>query len=103
MTPFNVIWEDNGKFTSYDIMPYLSDKYDSLDVLPSNREEVKKFIERFSMYMWWSRCQYEILISDWPSQRNIEKWDIHKQVMMNIEVITDHFIKEKNIKFKNNG
>ena len=55
------------------------------------------------MYMWWSRCQYEILISDWPSQRNIEKWDIHKQVMMNIEVIVDHFIKEKNIKFKNNG
>ena len=36
MTPFNVIWEDNGKFTSYDIMPYLSDEYDSLDKLPSN-------------------------------------------------------------------
>ena len=99
MKPFNVIWEDNGKFTSFDVMPYLEDEYERLDKKPSNRDEVEKFIRSYAMYMWWSRCQYEILISDWPCEKHTEKWDIYKQVMMNFDIIVDHFIREKHLTF----
>ena len=44
--------------------------------------------------MWWGRCQYEILISDWPSQSKIEKIDVYYQVMNNIDAITKLFMEE---------
>jgi hypothetical protein len=46
--------------------------------------------------MYWSRCEWEIIISDWPNQQVQKKVDVHQQIMMNIEVITDLFI--ENIK-----
>ena len=38
--------------------------------------------------MWWARCEYEIIICGWPNTDTQEKWDIHRQVMMNIDIIT---------------
>ena len=48
------------------------------------------------MYQWWARCEYEIILSDWPCQKVEEKWDIYRQIMLNIDIITDVFI--ENIK-----
>lgn len=89
MIEFNVIWEDNGKFVPYNIMPRLISRYNKKENKPKTFDEFKKFIESESLYQWWCRCEYEIIITDWPSKRVEEKWDIHKQVMMNIDVITN--------------
>ena len=51
-------------------------------------EEFKKFIEGESKYQWWSRCEYEIILESWPSTNVDKKWDVHRQVMMNIDIIT---------------
>lgn len=59
---------------------------------------LKEFIIGKSMYMYWSRCQYEIILLDWPSQQIQEKVDVHQQIMMNIEIFIDVFI--ENIKSK---
>jgi hypothetical protein len=49
----------------------------------------KEFIEHKAMWMFWSRCEYEIILSDWPPSGVEEKWDIYRQIMMNIDIITE--------------
>lgn len=93
---FYVINENNGKFEPYDIVPYLLEEFKKAKVKPKTLNEFKEFIKRESMHMWWARCEYEIIISDWPGERKKEKWDIHKQVLMNIDIITE--ILMKNVK-----
>ncbi len=96
MKSFNVIWWDFNKKEPepYDVMPYLVRCYNEAKTKPETFDKFKKFIESESRYMYWARCQYEIIISDWPSQRYKDKWDIHKQIMMNIDIITNLLMEE---------
>lgn len=97
MKSFNVIYERNGEFIPYDIMPYLVEQYKRIKRdKPKTFEEIREFIKSKSMYQWWARCEYEIILSDWPCQKVEEKWDIYRQIMLNIDIITDVFI--ENIK-----
>ena len=52
-------------------------------------EEFKKFVESNSMYMYWSRCEYEVILLDWPNQKTHKKIDIHWQIMNNIDLVTN--------------
>lgn len=90
MREFNVIVYDfNHKtFIPYDVMPYLVRCYNKELNKPKTFEEFKKFIEGESKYQWWSRCEYEIILESWPNTNVNEKWDVHRQVMMNIDIIT---------------
>ena len=96
MSEFNVIIYDfnDRKFEPYDIMPYLRRSYYDEDEKPSTFEEFKNFIINKSMYHWAYRCEYEIILSDWPNQKHKEKWDIYKQVMINIDIITELLIND---------
>lgn len=91
---FYVIREINREFVPYDVIGYFVYTYKKLK--PKNRpktfEEFKDFVKKESSYMYWSRCEYEIVISDWPNQSKQEKWDIHKQIMMNHDVVTQILI-----------
>ena len=91
--PFNVInFEINSnKFEAYNIMPYLVDCYkkERKDKLPVTFDEFKEFVESKSMYMYWSRCEYEIILSDWPNNNHSKKIDIYWQIMNNIDVVTN--------------
>ena len=117
MKQFNVInYDINAKvFKPYDVIPYLVDCYNKKKNKPVTFEQFKEFVKNESMYQWWSRCEYEIILSPWPyivspsesynkERENdveawkehwkkhldeCEKWDVHKQVMMNIDVITN--------------
>lgn len=96
MNKFNVIIYDfnSKKMVPYDIIPYLVRCYDKSNDKPSTFEELKDFIIKESKYQWWSRCEYEIILSDWPNQDKEEKWDVYEQVMMNIDIITNIIFKE---------
>lgn len=91
--PFNVInYEFNSdKFEAYDVMPYLVNCYnkEKKNKRPVTFDEFKKFVEGKSMYMYWARCEYEIIISDWPNQKTRKKIDIHWQIMNNIDIVTN--------------
>lgn len=95
MKSFNVIYQDYNTrtFSSYDVIPYLVEEYKKVRNKPKTKKDFLEFIEKTSMRQWWARCEYEIIISGWPNQDNEEKWDIHKQVMMNLDVIADVLIK----------
>ncbi len=94
MKSFYVINHDfsSGKLEHYDIMPYLISQYKESKNKKLIKKDVKDFIIAESMYKWWSRCEYEIIISDWPSQKTHHKIDIHYQVMMNLDTIVNIFI-----------
>lgn len=97
---FNVILLDfNSKdFVPYNVMPYFFEEYEELPIkkrpAKNNREEVKAWLERKAQYQFWGRCEYEVLLCDWmfPEKTN-KKIDVYWQIMLNIDLITDLFIK----------
>ena len=101
MQSFNVINYDinRQKFVYYDVIPYLVNCYKEIKKTkrkktPETFDEFKQFVKDESMYQFWSRCEYEIILVDWPCQRHEEKWDVYDQIMMNLDVITDLVMKE---------
>lgn len=99
-TPFNVInFNFNAdKFESYNVMPYLIDEYNDQKTKPVTFEECRKFIKDKSQYQFWGRCEYEVILVDWPRQKTEHKMDVHEQIMMNLDVITDLFMKNVGLK-----
>lgn len=90
--PFYVINENVNaqKFEPYDVMPYLIECYKKVKRRknrPTTFDEFKKFVKDESMYMYWSRCQWELLLVDFPCEKIKRKIDVHFQIMMNIDVI----------------
>lgn len=116
MRQFNVInFDFNSKrFEPYDIIPYLVRCYNKEKNKPKTFDEFKEFVRNKSMYKWWARCEYEIVLSPWPytpspsesydkeGEDDVEAWkehwkkhlnecqkiDVFHQVRMNIDVIT---------------
>lgn len=124
-TPFYVLNEDinTHKFEAYDVIPYFVREYE--DIKPKSKrpktfDEFRQFVEGKSLYRYWARCEYEILLGSWPFgshkmhtqikeflatnpdldsiggrikfdniiMRDMEKIDVHKQIMMNIDIVT---------------
>ena len=89
------------------VMEYLLDKWKESDIKPYSFKETREFIKKEAMYQWWSRCQYEIIISDWPPSGKKEKWDVYRQVMMNLDNIVILFMEnlkdyKNSLKLQNN-
>lgn len=131
MKEFNVIIEDNGKFVPYDIMEYLKykweefvkrynevsndpdfDKFDAYWKFPETYPEIKRWVDNELKYQYWSRCEYEMILSPWPHreldidtpkykkgtaiiiENDSKKIDIYEQCKMNLDIITELFITE---------
>ena len=111
------------KFETYDIIPYFVRKYhehveqydasileleaakteEEIEIAKSNLDywripqtvgEFKKFIQNEARDQFWSRCEYEIILVDWPCQKTEEKWDVYDQIMMNLDIITQLVMEE---------
>lgn len=91
MKNFYVIRQNfNAKqFEPYNIMPYFIRKYQKAEKRPKTFEEFKAFVKRYSLYTYYGQCEYEIILHGWPNEDISEKWDIHKQIMMNLDTITN--------------
>ena len=96
-TPFYVIKEDVNakKFIKYDVMPYLIECYNETKkgLKPITFDEFKQFVKDKSMYMYWSRCQHEIVLKSLVAITEDTKVDIHWQILNNIDVITEILMK----------
>lgn len=97
---FHVLnWDFNkDEIEYYDVLPYFRKKLeeriekskndkDGYFKVPKSFDELKKFIENESMYHFWSRCEYEMIVHGWPVRKKDHKIDIHEQIMMNINLI----------------
>lgn len=60
------------------------------------RDEFAERIRRDLMYYFWSKCEWEIILSDWPPSGQVEKKiDVFDQVMLNFDVFVDYLWEEK--------
>lgn len=94
-------WDFNmDKIEHYDVLPYFRDRLeerieknkndeDDYFKVPKSFNDFKKFVENESLYQFWSRCEYEMIVHGWPVRKNDYKIDVHEQIMMNIDVISD--------------
>lgn len=87
---FNVLVHDfnQNKFVPYNVIPYLVNCYKEAKKKPKTFKEFRKFIDKESKYQFWSRCQYEVILMDWPCQKLQEKIDVYEQIKMNLDVVT---------------
>lgn len=111
------------KFEAYDVIPYLVREYyeqierynaakleleeakteqeikiakSNLDYwkVPVTFDEFKKFVKDRAQYQFWARCEYEIILVDWPCQKKSDKWDVYDQIMMNLDIVTQIVMEE---------
>ena len=100
MNKFNVIiWDINSRtIEPYDVLPYFRREYKSLKKKdrPITREQWKEFVRRRGMYMFWARCEYEILISEWPPSKEDKhiKIDVWQQIDNNLDLVVDLLMSE---------
>ena len=109
MPTFNVILFDfnTQKVTYYNIFPDIIDEWEKEEErkykifvpenadhtkMPMSYEQYKYFILSVCRRKFWSRCEYEVIITGWPKQKREVKIDIFDQIMKNIDVITTHFM-----------
>lgn len=75
---FNVLTFSNGKIQEYDILPYFrgawKEKYnkEQKDKIKAAKYKAKRmqlfseWVRGRSQYMFWARCEWEMLIGSWP-------------------------------------
>ena len=115
---FNVLtWDFNhDNLEHYDVLPYFRNAYaerkkrakgkrvqkiveKNPDMkkyygVPASFEEMKEYVRDESLYMFWSRCEWEMICHGWPARKNDYKIDVHEQIMMNLDTVTDILWKE---------
>lgn len=105
MEKFNVItWDVNTKeIVLHDILPYFRRQYQKLkkEDRPVTKDQWVRFIEDHGKYMYWARCEYEILISQWPPHPDPDKnkhikIDVWDQIESNLSVIINILMSEVN-------
>lgn len=95
-----IVWNFNkDQIDKYNIMDYLIECYKETKkskklITPQTFEECKKFILDKSIYMFWSRCEYECIVHGFSFKKNKYKLDVYQQIEMNIDVITKHFMNQ---------
>lgn len=58
-----------------------------------DKTEFKEKLRKELMYWFWSKCEYEVIISPWVGRNREEaevKIDIHDQVMLNFDRFVDY-------------
>lgn len=98
MLEWNVYMEDfsNKRIKTHNVFAhtgFLADlKKEARKYRDRERELFEERLRRILMYYYWSKCEWEIVLSDWPpSDRfNKEKVDVYDQVMLNWDAFRDY-------------
>ena len=90
---WNVLnWDFNSdKLEVYDVGYRFVNAVDSdkLASLPKNYAELDDYLNSEAHYRFWAKCEYEMIITGWPQQKNEAKIDICTQLRLN----WDRFVK----------
>ena len=92
---WKVFYEDfNGKeIEQYNVFDHYSFMEDIKDAYKKYKHDFGAFSEevrRSLQYYFWSKCEWEVIISAWPERAGVEsKIDVYDQITMN----WDKFIK----------
>lgn len=82
--------EENKKNKAFTIFDDASNK-----IIPiAKKEHLIKYVKTYFKCRYWSRCEYEFVIVDWPYKEKVEdsfpvKIDAYEQIELNFDVIMD--------------
>ena len=98
LTQFNVLWWDFNKTHPgpYDVLPYFRSRYESCRKKdrPVTKEQWIEFVKSKGTCMYWARCEYEIIISQWPPTDKSYKMDVWQQIENNLDLIVKLLMEE---------
>ena len=57
--------------------------------LPTTYAELNDYLLAEARYCFWAKCEYEMIVTGWPQQKNEKKVDIYEQLRLN----WDRFVK----------
>lgn len=80
VVPYNVF--DNVRF-SRDVETILSTS-------GHTRESMSDILSHAAAYAFWSKCEYEYVVSDWPPSGRSEKIDVFDQLKCNWDRFVDY-------------
>ena len=72
---------NHGSFKN-EVDKILQEKIDKVDFSEKLKREV--------MYYFWSKCEYEIILSPWTGRADDIKIDVYDQIMMNFDRFVDY-------------
>ena len=81
-------------------MPYIYSEFEKyrkkkkLAIKDVTFEELKEFIDSTAKYRYWSRCEYEVIVTGWPVSRDKHKLDVYEQIEMNLDNITQLMLED---------
>lgn len=93
---WNVYIENVNKreIERYNIFQYfsLTDEIRRIKKETGSKEEFAKELDNELKYRFWSKCEWEIILSDWPPSAKFhkEKIDVYDQLKMNWDVFVDY-------------
>ena len=58
----------------------------------TSREEFKEEFRKILQCQFWSRCEYEMILSSWPESERDKKYklDVYEQCMLNFNRLVDY-------------
>lgn len=60
--------------------------------IPEEKEEFLKALKRSLMYYYWSKCEWEIILSAWINSDRVKevKIDVYDQIMLNWDIFAEY-------------
>ena len=102
MLEWNVYIENFNKkeITTYNIFTHYSFYKDLIKIKEKYGKKKSKFVEEVKkslMYYFWSKCEWEIILSDWPPSEKFKdkKISVFDQVNLNLDKFIEYTWKNK--------
>lgn len=102
MLEWNVYYEDfNGKkiesFNIFENNKLIEDCKSNLRKNKDNKEEFINQLKKDLMYYYWSKCEWEILLTSWIGIKDFkaEKIDVYDQIKLNWNRFVDYVWENK--------
>lgn len=98
MLEYNVYVENFNKreIEKYDIFKYgcLEETFKEIKKETNSKEEFLEEIRKELMYRFWSKCEWEIILSDWPPSKNGSfkelKISVFDQINLNWHIFSEY-------------
>jgi len=94
---YNVYCEDVNRrifrqFNVFNHGGFAKDTQKNFKKNKDNREAFGEQLRKDAMYYFWSKCEWEIIVSSWPpSDRTSDvKVDVYDQLMMNWDIFEEY-------------
>lgn len=97
MIEWNVYYENfNGrkieKYNIFNHYSFMRDCTNAAKINDDNKVYFAEAVKRSLMYFFWSKCEWEIILSEWPPGNRCEqkKISVYDQVMLNWDAFIDY-------------